>query len=183
MSLETSPMPDSVREPVLDVAHLGHIELLTPKFEARARFFIDVLGMTESGRAGDSLFLRGWDDYERYSLKLTASKTSGMGHAAFRCRSPQALERRAAALKGSGYDIGWTDGDLGHGKTFVCQDPDGHRIELYYDTEGYEAPPELKPSLKNQAQRYPARDINVRRLDHFNGLAVDVTACRKFFET
>ena len=42
-----------------------------------------------------------------------------------RTRSPQALERRAAALKGSGFDIGWTDGDLGHGKTFVCKDPDG----------------------------------------------------------
>jgi catechol 2,3-dioxygenase len=70
-------MPEPMREPILDIAHLGHIELLTPKFEASARFFIEVLGMTESGRAGDSLFLRGWDDYERYSLKLTASKSAG----------------------------------------------------------------------------------------------------------
>ena len=36
-------MPESVREPVLDVAHLGHIELLTPKFEASAKFFIEKL--------------------------------------------------------------------------------------------------------------------------------------------
>ena len=57
------------------------------------------MGMTQSGEKGDSVYLRGWDDYERYSLKLTASKTSGMAHAAFRTRSPQALERRAAALK------------------------------------------------------------------------------------
>src|ERR1700761_2829893 len=106
-------MHDLAREPILDVAHLGHIELLTPKFEASLRFFTDVLGMTESGHAGDSAFLRGWDDYERYSLKLTASKTSGLGHAAFRCRSPQALERRALALSGSGYDVGWSDGDIG----------------------------------------------------------------------
>ena len=71
------------------------------------------MGMTESGREGDSVYLRGWDDYERHTLKLTASKTAGMGHMAFRARSPQALERRVAALKGSGYDIGWTEGDLG----------------------------------------------------------------------
>ena len=64
---------------------------------------------------------------------------------------------RAAALKGSGFDIGWTDGDLGQGKTFVCKDPDGHVSELYYETEWYEAPPELKPSLKNQAQKFPGR--------------------------
>jgi catechol 2,3-dioxygenase len=122
------------------------------------------------------------DDYERYSLKLTASKTSGMGHMAFRTRSPQALERRAAALKGTEFEVGWTDGDLGHGKTYVCKDPDGHVIELYFDTEWYQAPPELKPALKNQAQRYPARGVNVRRLDHLNCLAVDIKANRIFFE-
>ena len=122
-------------EPNMDIAHLGHLEMLTPKFEESRKFFIDVMGMTQSGEKGDSVYLRGWDDYERYSLKLTASKTSGMGHCAFRTRSPQALERRAAALKGSGFDVGWSDGDLGHGKTFICKDPDGHTVELYYDTE------------------------------------------------
>src|SRR3974390_3760970 len=102
-------------EPIHDIAHLGHVEILTPKFEESRKFFIDVMGMTQSGEKGDSVYLRGWDDYERYSLKLTASKTSGMGHMAFRARSPQALERRVAALKKSGYEIGWSDGGLGPG--------------------------------------------------------------------
>jgi catechol 2,3 dioxygenase len=169
-------------EPIHDIAHLGHVEIFTPKFEESRKFFIDVMGMTQSGEKGDSVYLRGWDDYERYSLKLTASNTSGLGHAAFRTRSPQALERRAATLKGSGFDIGWSDGDLGHGKTFVFKDPDGHKFEIYYETEWYEPPPELKPALKNQAQRYPARGINTRRIDHFNGLAVDIKANREFFQ-
>jgi catechol 2,3-dioxygenase len=169
-------------EPIYDIAHLGHVEVLTPKFEESRKFFIDVMGMTQSGEKGDSIYLRGWDDYERYSLKLTASKTSGLGHCAFRTRSPQALERRAAALEGSGFDVGWHNGDLGHGRTFACRDPDGHLIELYYDTEWFEAPPDQKPALKNQAQRYPARGCNVRRIDHFNGLAVDIKSNREFFE-
>jgi catechol 2,3-dioxygenase len=172
-----------IQEPILDIAHLGHIELLTPKFDQSLKFFVDVMGMTESGSSNQSVFLRAWDDYERYSLKLTDSKTSGLGHMAFRCRSPQALERRAAALKGSGYDVGWSDGDIGHGKAFVCKDPDGHVIELYYETEWYQAPPDKTPALKNQAQRFPARGVNVRRLDHFNGLAADIKANRIFFET
>jgi catechol 2,3-dioxygenase len=169
-------------EPILDVAHLGHLELLTPAFEKSRSFFIDVMGMTESGAKGDSVYLRGWDDYERYSLKLTAAKTSGIGHVAYSTRSPEALERRAAALKGSGFDVGWSDGDLGHGKTFVCRDPDGHVHELYYETEWYAAPADKKPALKNQAQRFPARGCNVRRLDHWNGLAADIKANRLFFE-
>ena len=170
-------------EPIFDLAHLGHMELLSPKPDESLQFFANVMGMTETARLGDSVYLRGWDDYEHHTLKLTASKASGMGHMAFRARSPQALERRVAALKGSGYDIGWTEGDLGHGPAFVCNDPDGHRVELYYETEWYKAPPELRPALKNQAQRFPARGINVRRLDHLNCLAVDIKANRIFFET
>jgi catechol 2,3-dioxygenase len=165
----------------MDIAHLGHLELLTPKPEESLRFFIDVMGMTESGREGDSVYLRGWDDYERHSLKLTASKLPGMGHMALRARSPQALERRVAALKDTEYAVGWNDGDLCHGPAYVCLDPDGHKVELYYETQWYEAPPALKPALKNQAQRYPARGVNVRRLDHLNCLAVDIEGCREFF--
>jgi catechol 2,3-dioxygenase len=169
-------------EPIMDVAHLGHLELLTPKPEESLRFFVDVMGMTESQRRGDSVYLRAWDDYETYSLQLTASHTSGLGHAAFRARSPQALQRRANALERSGLAIGWHENEVGHGPGFRFRDPDGHVLELYYETEWYEAPTELRPSLKNQAQRFPARGANVRRLDHFNCLAVDIEANRRFFE-
>jgi catechol 2,3-dioxygenase len=169
-------------EPIFDLAHLGHLELLTPKPDDSLRFFLDVLGMTETARKGESVYLRGWDDYEHHTLKLTASNTSGMRHMAFRTRSQQGLDRRVAALQGSGYEIGWTDGDLGHGPAFAIRDPDGHAIELYYETEWYTAPPALRPALKNQAQRFPARGVNVRRLDHLNCLAVDIKANRIFFE-
>ncbi len=171
-----------VEEPILDVAHLAHLELLTPTPEKSLDFFVNVMGMTESGRAGESVYLRGWDDYERYSLKLTGSTSSGLGHAAFRARSPQALERRVKALQAAGADVGWVENELGHGPAFQFRDPDGHLLELYYETEWYEAPPHLRPSLKNQAQRFPARGVNVRRIDHFNCLAADIAANREFFE-
>ncbi len=170
-------------EPILDVAHLGHVELMTPRLADSVAFFTDVLGMTESGRRGDSVYLRAWDDYERYSLQLTAAAVPSLGHAAFRARSPQALLRRVEAIERSGLGIGWREGELGHGPAYRFHDPDGHTVEIYYETEWYEAPPALRPALKNQAQRYPARGANVRRLDHFNCLAVDVRANREFFES
>jgi len=74
-------MPD---EPVMDLAHLGHLELLTPRPEESLRFFVDVMGMTESGHEGESVYLHAYDDYERHSLKLTASKLPGLGHVAYR---------------------------------------------------------------------------------------------------
>ena len=67
-------------EPTFDIAHLGHVELLTDKPQESLDFFVDVLGLTESGREGHSVYLRAWDDYEFHTLKLTASHTTGMRH-------------------------------------------------------------------------------------------------------
>lgn len=165
-----------------DLAHLAHVELLTPKPEESLRFFVDVMGMTESGQEGDSVYLRGWDDYEHHTLKLTAAKVAGMGHCAYRATGPEALQRRAAVIEASGFGKGWTEGDLGHGPAYAFATSDGHSMEVYYETEWYKPPPELKPALKNQAQRYPARGVNVRRLDHMNLLTSDVAALRRFLE-
>jgi len=165
-----------------DLAHLAHVELLSPKPVESLRFFTDVMGMSESGRQGDSVYLRGWDDYEHHTLKLTASSVAGMGHVAFRTTSPEALERRAAIIEAAGFGRGWTDGDLGHGRAFSFSTTDGHPMEIYYETEWYAPPAPLRPALKNQAQRFPARGVNVRRLDHLNLLAADVRALRLFFE-
>lgn len=96
-------------EPIFEIAHLGHVELLTSKPEQSLRFFVDVMGMKESGRHGASVHLRGWDYYERYSLQLTAAPVSALGHAAFRTRSPQALARRVAALRRDPNRAIWTD--------------------------------------------------------------------------
>lgn len=169
------------REPMHELAHLGHVEMLTPKIEESLKFFVDVVGMQESGRKGQSVYLRAYDDYEHHTLKLTAAKEPGIGHFAFRSWSKQALERRAKALKDAGVATRWTDGDLGHGPALLTETPDGHAMELYYETERYAPPPELKPALKNQAQRFPARGVNVRRLDHFNLLASKIEAMEPFF--
>jgi catechol 2,3 dioxygenase len=138
--------------------------------------------MEISGENGDSLYLRGFGDYERSSLKLTAAGESGVGHVAYRTSSAEALARRVAVLEGAGVEGEWLDGDVGHGRAYSFLDPDGHRLELFHETERYIAPPELRPALKNQPQRYPGRGAGVRHLDHVNFLAVDPAENRVFLE-
>ncbi|HEV1999906.1 MAG TPA: VOC family protein, partial [Xanthobacteraceae bacterium] len=164
-----------------ELAHLGHVEMLTPKLDESLKFFVEVVGMQESGRKGQSVYLRAYDDYEHHTLKLTAAKEPGIGHFAFRTWNKPALERRAKALKDAGVPTRWTEGDLGHGPALLTETPDGHKLELYYETERYAPPPALKPALKNQAQRFPARGVNVRRLDHLNLLANQVEPMEPFF--
>ena len=174
----TSPQNHSgaaaTRPPLHDVAHLGHIELLTPKLCESLWFFVEVLGMTETCREGNSIYLRTWDDYEHHTVKLTAHDTSGIRRVGLRASSQAALEARVAAIEATGLGIAWKDGDPGIGPTYLFHDPDGHELELYWESEWYAPPDELKPSLKNQAQAYPGRGVCVRRLDHVNYLAQDV---------
>ena len=167
-------------EPCFDIAHLAHVELLTNMPEESLGFFVNVLGLTESGREGDSVYLRAWDDYEFATLKLTASDTTGVDHVAYRAASPEALKRRVAAIEGLGADMGWSEGDMSHGPAFRFRDPDGHLFEIYHETRRYEAPAAERPALKNQAQRNHGRGVAVRRLDHLNLLATDVGAIRDF---
>ena len=85
-------------------------------------------------------------------------------------------------MERTGLGIGWIEGDLGHGPAYRFRDPDGHLMELYYETERYEPPEALRPALKNVPQRYVGRGAAVKRLDHVNLLATDVRANRSFAE-
>jgi len=163
-----------------DLAHIHHVELLTPEPERSLAYFHDVLGMEVESRSGESVFLRGWGEYQPYSLKLTESATSGLAHMALRASSPDGLTRRVEAIEAAGLGIGWIDGDHGHGAAYRFHDPDGHVMEVLYESDRYVAPAHLEPALRNQPQRYTARGAAVKRLDHVNLLARDVAACRRF---
>ena len=171
-------------EPSFDVAHLGHVEILTDKFDESLDFFTRVYGLKLSALEGDSAYLRAWDDYEFHTLKLTAAATTGVGHIGYRVSSPEALERRVQVIEASPYLChGWTEGDAGHGRAFRFEDLFGHHFELYWDTHRYDPPPEDQPALKNMASRFTAQGASPRRLDHVNLLADDVTEFRDFMQT
>ena len=171
-------------EPCHDIAHLGHVEILTDRFEESLDFFTRVYGLKLSARDGDSAYLRAWDDYEFHSLKLTRSTTTGVAHIGYRCASEAALQRRVQAISASGYLVhGWVEGDLGHGRAFRFEDPFGHVFEIYWETNRYTPPEGDRPALKNLASRYTAQGAAPRRLDHLNLLASDVTAFRDFMQT
>jgi catechol 2,3-dioxygenase len=164
-----------------DLAHLGHVELLTPRPEQSLDFFVQAMGLTVSDTVGDSVYLRGWDDYEHHTLKLTASSTNGLRHFAFRASSEETLQRRVQQIEAAGLGIGWTDAEPAHGPAFQFHTPDGHVGELYHETRWYQPDDDTRPALKNQASAFPARGANLRRLDHLNLLAARVTPVRQFF--
>jgi catechol 2,3-dioxygenase len=164
----------------LDIAQVGYVELRTPAFDDSLAFFTDLLSMEVVEAVDGAAYLRTWDDYERFSLKLTSHQTSGIGRLGVRAASPDALQRRVADLEAAGSGTGWRDGEPGRGLTYGFVDPDGHEWDIYFESERYLAPAGLRPALKNQAHRRPNHGVGVRRLDHINYLAADVAANMRF---
>ncbi len=143
-------------------------------------FFKDLLGMEETTREGQSVYLRAYEDHYHHTLKVTEAKDAGLGHVAWRASSKPALERRVKAIEASGYGNQWIDGDLGHGDAYQFQTPDGHSMEILWDVEYYKAPEEKRSALLSRPQKRPLHGVPVRRLDHVNLLASDVTSNKNF---
>jgi len=151
-----------------NVAHVGHAELLTPELSASQRFFVAVLGMTVVAEATNAVYLRGYGQYQRTDLKLSAATVPGLGHLGLRTPTGPALDRTAAELEARGRGRGWVDGDVGHGRAFRFEDRTGHVLELYWEVE-------------RQTRRDPrgGAGVGVKRLDHASLFSSDVRADRE----
>jgi len=175
-------MDKNFEEQYEDLIHIGHVELLTPNLEGSVNFFYESMGLEIVLRENERVFMRCWNDYEQYSLILTKADEPGVGHTAFRVKSPRALERRVKIIEDAGIKGEWISGDFGHGRAYRYHGLDGHLMELYFVTEKYKAPAHLKPTLKNQHQKFLGRGAAVKNLDHINYLCSDPDADGDFAE-
>ncbi len=164
------------------VAQLAHVELLTPKLEQTYWFFHDLLGLEETTRQGQSIYLRAYEDFYHHTLVLTEAPTAGLGHIAWRASSPEALQAAVRRLEQSGYGVGWIDGDLGHGPAYRFVTPEGHPMEILWEVAYYEPPEGMRTALRNRPQKRPLRGVPVRRIDHVNVMASQVPPVRRFLQ-
>jgi catechol 2,3-dioxygenase len=165
------------------LSHLAHVELLSPKPEETVMFFKDVLGLYETTRSDQSVYLRAWGDHYHHTLKITEGKQHGVAHIGWRADSEDALHQAAAFLEQSGAGKGWIEGDIGHGKAYQFYSPDGHLEEVVWDVELYKAPAELRSTWKNRPSRNLGNGISVRRLDHITVQSSNPTKDREFYQS
>ncbi len=176
-------MADTFVEPRRDIAHIGPVELYTPKLEATRDFFVNLMALREVHRDAQSVYLHAWDDYQRYTIRLIERSDAGIGRTFLRARSPQALERLVQLIDDSGQGRGYSEEVLGLGPVYLFDAPDGHPMGVYWDVDWYEPDDTDRPALKNQAAAFPGRGANVRRLDHINYLAKEIDPVDRFVTT
>jgi len=84
------------------IAQLAHVEVITPKPEQSAAFFKNIMGLEESGRAGQSVYFRGWGEFFHHSLQLTEGPAPAIAHTGWRTEGPKELELCVKRLEACG---------------------------------------------------------------------------------
>ena len=118
----------------MGILRIGHASLRVTDIERARRHYVDVLGLTETGRDGDgTLYLKGWDEWDKYSIVLTPAATPGLNHLAYKVESEadlDALQKRIAD-----YGVAVEAVPPGHlaacGRALRFALPSGHPMYLY----------------------------------------------------
>lgn len=155
------------------LSQLAHVEVLTPAPDESLRFYTQVLGLEESGRSGQSVFLRGWGEFFHHTLQLTEADAPGLGHIGWRADGKEQLEKAVARLEAAGAGEGWFEDAVGHGSAYRYRSPGGHLHEVFWEVERYQAPSGLESPFPNRPQRYVPRGAAARCLDHVTVATAD----------
>ena len=62
---------------------MGRVELKVLDLEKSVEYYTNVIGLEETGRMGDSVYLKAWDEYDHHSLIITKSNSAGLAHFGF----------------------------------------------------------------------------------------------------
>jgi catechol 2,3-dioxygenase len=149
------------------LSQLAHVELISPKPEETVRWMVEVLGLEETTREGQSAYLRGWAEWLHSSLVVTEGRAPAVEHTAWRTYGPEDPDAVAARIDPE-LAIGWVDSAVGHGRAFRYHAPAGRHVhEVFWETELYQAPPEkVEGDFQNRPQRFSERGASARYIDH-----------------
>jgi catechol 2,3-dioxygenase len=164
------------------IAHLSHVELLTPKFSDSLWFFKDLLGLTVVEKTERSAYLRAWGEfYSPYGVKLTENDSSGLGHVSWRADSEQDMMGLSTSLQKEN-NPAWTDGDYGHGKALEFKGPDGHKNEVFWEQSKPRVSDDLKSRFRSRSMKIPNSAVPVKRIDHCTVYSSNVSVDKEFYK-
>ena len=145
------------------LSQLAYAELISPKPDETVKWMIDVLGLEETTREGQSVYLRGWAEWLHSSLIVTEGPEPALGRVGFRTYGPQDPETISKRVEGE-----WLAERPGRGAAYQYKLPVGrHPVEVFWEAERYVAPPEkAEKDLQFRPQKFPGRGAQARYIDH-----------------
>ena len=165
----------------MGILRLSHVEVRCPDLELATAYYCEVLGLIETAREGERVFLKGWDEHDHHSVILTAAPTHGLEHLGFKVEQADDLELLGRAAEQYGCEVTrHPAGTLapGHGAAVRFVAPTGHLVELVH---GMEKVGNLLPLTNPPVKPLDLVGIAPPRLDHIFLTAEDVDEGLRFF--
>jgi catechol 2,3-dioxygenase len=120
------------------ILRLQHVEIRVPDLELCTAYYTEVLGLIETARTENQVFLKCWDEREHHSVILREAPTYGLDHMAFKVAEAADLDHFTAKLEAASVPVKrYAARELGPGwgESIRFEAPSGHLVELTHGTE------------------------------------------------
>lgn len=118
----------------MSILRIGHVSLKVMDMAAAVKHYENVLGMkqTMEDKHGN-VYLKCWDEWDKYSVILTPSDQAGMNHVAYKVKDDADLDRLKMRIEASGISVEMLpEGKLpATGRMLRFTMPSGHDMRLY----------------------------------------------------
>jgi catechol 2,3-dioxygenase len=122
----------------MGVMRIGHVNLRVLDMDAAVNHYCKVLGLIKTDEDSDgNVYLKGWDEWDKYSVMLTQSDVAGMNYVAYKVENDSDLD----ALKKRIADAGIAVEEMPAGTYPACGRalsfnlPSGHNMILFAEKE------------------------------------------------
>jgi len=163
------------------ILRLQHVEVRTPDLELCAAYYTEVLGLLETAREDERIFLKCWDEQEHHSVVLRQAPSYGLDHMSFKVAEAGDLDFYAARLESAGTAVKrYAARELGPGwgEAIRFDAPSGHVVELVH---GMQKVGNMLPLTNPPPRPQNLVGIAPPRLDHIFITAEDVDETTRFF--
>lgn len=118
----------------MSILRIGHVSLKVMDMAAAVKHYENVLGMkqTMEDKHGN-VYLKCWDEWDKYSVILTPSDQAGMNHVAYKVKDDADLDRLKVRIEAAGISVEMLpEGTLpATGRMLSFTMPSGHDMRLY----------------------------------------------------
>jgi len=165
----------------MGILRLSHAELRVPDLELSTAYYTEVVGLIETAREDDRVFLKGWDEQQHHSVILRYAPTYGLETLGFKVQDAADLDDLAGRIEAAGIAVKrFGAGELGpgSGETVRFTAGSGHVVDLVHAMEQVgNALPLHNPPPEPQGMA----GMHPPRIDHIFLMCEDVDGITAFF--
>ena len=179
-------MSDTVSHPSARDSHgilrLSHLEIRVPDLELATAYYTEVLGMIETDRESERVYLKCWDEHQHHSIVLHYASSYGLDVLAWKVHQREDLDHYATRLEAAAVPVKrFAAGDLGPGtgETVRFEAPSGHTVDLVH---GMAQIGNQLPLTNPPPEPMNLVGIHPPRIDHVFLMCEDVDAVTSFYQ-